>query len=199
MNTMIYKNKGDWFRIFFAQNLLLILAFVVIFLSSCESDIKKVGGFSNNKLLPDLSVIELDGLMSDSSLVVAKLKAPIANKYSPKNQQQYYDFPKGIYIQRFDKVTRIGSSIKADYAKYYLDDRRWEFLNHVVGCNNQRDTLKTDQLIWDEKNSKIYSKDFIKFRKENKVFQSKGFESDANFKEIKFPDLRGTFDVAVSQ
>lgn len=181
------------------STIFIIFLFSLFLFPSCDSDVKQDRQLSGKHLLPELSIVGLNGSMSDSSLIVGKITSPFADKYNPKGQQSYYDFPKGLLIERYDKKTRIASSIKAEYAKYYLDDRKWVFLKHVVGCNDQKDTLNTEQLIWDDKNAKIYSQEMIQFKQGGQVVKSKGFQSDPNFKNAMFFNIKALIYVNVSQ
>ena len=72
------------------------------------------------------------------------------------------NFPKEFELIKYDSDKKIISSITADYAKQFVKEQKWEAKNNVVATNAQGDTLKTEYLIWEEKEEKIYTEEFVR-------------------------------------
>jgi len=93
----------------------------------------------------------------------------------------------------------ITSHITAQYAKLFEADERWEAKNNVIAVNQKGDTLKTEYLVWDDKRHKIYSDQFVKIIQKDQVFTGIGFESNADFSEYRFKNLKGHIYVNVDK
>jgi hypothetical protein len=78
------------------------VAAILLFLSSCENDLKDVEQISSQKLAIQVDRSEnVEVIYSDSAIVKAKLIAPVVLHY--KTTDPYYEMPKGILVIFFDE------------------------------------------------------------------------------------------------
>lgn len=166
---------------------------------SCKSDIEKVKEFSDIGNQPSVVAEGFEMLRSDSTVIRFKLIAPkLINQ--DEADPPYLEFPEGIHIEKFDAQMNITASIKADYAKGFLKEERWEAKNNVVAVNTKNgDTLKTEQLTWDEKKGKIYSNEFVEIINPERIITGIGLEADQDLTSWKIPNLKGTVYVDVEE
>jgi LPS export ABC transporter protein LptC len=93
----------------------------------------------------------------------------------------------------------ITSHITSRYAKYFDNEDRWDAKNDGVAINPKGDTLKTEYLVWDRKKEKIYSDQFVKIIQKDQVTTGTSFESNQDFTEYTFKNLKGQMYIDVQE
>ena len=104
----------------------------------------------------------------------------------------FYEFPEGMELIKYDENKQIISSITSDYAKRFLSENKWEAKNNVIATNANGDTLKTEHLIWDEQEERIYTDEFVKIIRTDQVITGIGFESDQALANWRIRQPKGT-------
>jgi len=163
---------------------------------SCENDIEKIKSLTSSEELPPLSADGYEVIYSDSTVVRYKIKTPEMIIHG-NEKDSYTEFPKGVKITQYDSRMNIISDITSQYAKYFDKSDRWEAKNNVVAVNQKGDTLKTEFLVWDKKKGKIYSDQFVKIIQKDQVTTGTSFESNQDFSEYTFKNLKGQMYVDV--
>lgn len=167
-------------------------------LASCENDIEKVKNLSNSEDLPAIMAQGYEVLYSDSTVIRRKLQTP--EMIIHRNQKEpYTEFPQGVAITQYDAQMNVVSYITSQYAKYYEAEERWEAKNNVIAVNLNGDTLKTEFLIWDLKKGKIFSDQFVKIIQKDQITTGTSFESNQDFTEYSFRNLKGQIYVDVQE
>ena len=126
----------------------------------CENNIEQIKAFYSLEDLPILEATNFETLVTDSGVVRYSLKAPKLLQFENEGQD-YVEFPEGMELVQFDADKKIISSLVADYARQYIKEQKWEAKNNVVATNEKGDTLKTDHLIWEEKDKKVYTEEAV--------------------------------------
>ncbi len=162
-------------------NVSVLFAFVYLFLlTSCENDIAKIKSLAATEDLPAVTAEGVERLESDSTVIRYKMQTPELIMHS-NEKDPYFEFPKGVKIEKYDAKMNIVSSITAQYAKNFTSDDRMEAKNNVVAVNLQGDTLKTEYLVYDTRKQKIYSDQFVKIIRKDQIITGVGFESNQDF------------------
>lgn len=167
-------------------------------LGSCENDIEKVKKLSNSADLPAITAEGYEVLYSDSTVIRRKLQTPEMIIHG-NQKDPYTEFPQGVAITQYDPQMNVISYITSQYAKYFDADERWEAKNNVIAVNQNGDTLKTEFLIWDLKKGRIYSDQFVKIIQKDQVTTGTSFESNQDFTEYSFKNLKGQMYVDVQE
>lgn len=167
-------------------------------LASCENDIEKVKNLSNSEDLPAITAQGYEVLISDSTVIKQKLQTPEMIVHG-NQKEPYTEFPQGVAITQYDAHMNVISYITSQYAKYFDADERWEAKNNVIAVNQNGDTLKTEFLIWDKKKEKIYSDQFVKIIQKDQITTGTSFESNQDFTEYYFKNLKGQMYVDVQE
>jgi hypothetical protein len=63
--------------------------------------------------------------------------------------------------------------------------------NDVVVLNIAGDTLRTEELIWEEATQRVHSDKFVRITTKTEIIMGDGFESDITFKNPKIYKIRG--------
>ncbi|HMT30456.1 MAG TPA: LPS export ABC transporter periplasmic protein LptC [Bacteroidia bacterium] len=179
------KNSG------FSKFLLLVL-FGIVF-SSCENDIEKVSLITDKKALPVEMSTNLEILYSDSGKVKVKITAPELNRFD--GEKPYTELPKGVNVEFYDDQLRVNSTLTSKYAIRKDPENIMEARKDVVVVNQKGEKLNTEHLVWDERKSIIYSKEFVKITTPDKIIFGDGFEANQNFTNYKIFHIKGTITI----
>lgn len=190
------KSDSKIFRFIKNSCIAVLLAGTAILFFACENDIDKIKAFTSPEDLPVLEAENFETLFTDSGQMRFTLKAPKLLRYE-NDGEAYIEFPEGMELVKYDSKKQIVSSITADYAKQFVKEEKWEAKNNVVATNAQGDSLKTEHLIWDEKNERIYTDEFVKIIRTDQIITGVGFTSDQNMQNWKIKNPKGTIYVTV--
>lgn len=197
LSTIIQKLYADCrYNLYKSIKTAFLLPVLCWLLVSCENDIAKIKIYAKTEELPSATAEGFEMLVSDSTVIRSRLQTPKLIRHD-NEKEPYTEFPQGIKILQYDANMNVISNITSQYAKYFEADERWEAKNNVVAVNQKGDTLKTEFMIWDQKKGKIYSNQFVKIIQKDKVLNGTGFESNQDFTEYTFKNLKGNFYVDV--
>ncbi len=169
------------------------LCYGVLFLllGSCGSNtVDKIKVAADAKPLPIERGINISIIYSDSGFLKARLFAPILERYSSEMQTQT-EMKQGITAYFYNSDGRISSYLKSKYA---MRDERARIItarNDVNVVNNKGDTLRTEELIWDEKTDKITSNKFVRINSPDKIILGTGLEANTDFTRFKVLNITG--------
>jgi len=147
------------------QMLLLSALFIsMLLVSACENDINKIKELSAKELeKPEQETRGVDVMYSDSAKVKMRLEAPLLKEYNDtaKNATPYNVTPKGIKITFYNTDKTQAGVMVADSAIQYPKAKITKFYKNVVCTFSTGETLKTEELIWDQDKKIIYSKKYV--------------------------------------
>lgn len=112
-----------------------------------------------------------------------------------RDTHPYWDFPEGIYVERFDEEFNVDAFVQSDKARYDQTTQIWQLDYNVIAQNLEGEKFETEQMFWDQKNEKIYSDSLITITQSNKIIVGYGFESNQNFTRYAIRNPQGIFPV----
>jgi LPS export ABC transporter protein LptC len=133
-------------------------------------------------------------LYTDSGFTKAKVYAPQIARYANEFKNQT-EMPEGIKIEFFNKARVVESMLTANYAIRLDRDKKMTAKSNVVLINVKGDTLRTEELHWDEMLQLIYSDKFVKITTADEIIMGTGFESNAEFTRYKIKQISGTMSL----
>ena len=172
-------------------NILLTMLFI-----SCTNDIKEVRDFLADKNLPIAVAKDINLIHTDSGILKTKLRAPLLNDYSNRNDHPYQEFPKGLELTSFQKN---GDSIliSADYGKSYIKTNISEIIGHVEIVNFESKTrLTTEQLYWDQNLHYFFTEKKVRIISEKDTTFGIGFEANEDLSKATIKNTSGTLYVS---
>ena len=93
-------------------------------------------------------------LISDSGFIKYKVITEEWQVYD-KTKPERWEFPKGIFLERYDRKFKVNMYITADTA-YFYDQRLWELRGHVELIDKEDGTqLTTEELFWDVQSGEL--------------------------------------------
>jgi LPS export ABC transporter protein LptC len=167
-----------------------------ILLCSCENDIATIKALNEELNLPTQTGINVEVTYTDSGRVKGKIFTPELKRFLRENDP-YYEFPKGIKVVFFDSNGGEESHIQANYALFYEKQELWEARNNVVARNEKTgEQLLTEHLFWNQKEEKIYSDQYTKIINADGTHNGdKGFEARQDLSKWKLKGSKGTVNV----
>ena len=171
-------------------NVTLILIGVAFFISCNRSEYEKNKPLEFDGKFPDESALNIEIIISDSGKVSFTLFVPYMNKYGGENP--YMDFPRGIKVTSFSNGEKQ-SVLTADYAISEDWTQRMEASENVVITDLvKHESIKTEQIIWDKLNKKIYSEvEVTQIKADGTINKGDGFEADEKFSRYAIKNPRG--------
>jgi LPS export ABC transporter protein LptC len=140
------------------ERYLLPLAALLIscfFISGCENDVQKIDELLKNKIAIE-EAFKIEAYLSQSGQVKARLTAPYMKIF--QGDSQYIEYPNSLHVDFFEDTVKIESILDALYGKYFQYNGQVLLRDSVVVINiNNRDTLRTHELWWDQEKREIYT------------------------------------------
>ena len=177
----------------------LTATFIVVVLlfggNSCKKDTPDtIAAVKNRKILPQLSAEKITTIISDSGITRYRIYTKQWDVYD-KTSEPYWNFPKGVYFERFDDDLVVDASITANKAKYFQNKRLWDLRGKVRSVNIKGEMFETEHLYWDQLQHRIYSDTLIKITQKTKIITGIGFESNEEMTRYKILKLKGILAV----
>lgn len=178
------------------SGLIVALAFVLAaLLSSCKDDGKLgVASRIDPKTMPSMSTVNVATLISDSGITQYKIVSPLWNVYDEADTP-YWKFPKGIYLQKYDRKFNVVATVAADSAKFYRNQNLWQLDGNVELTKVPGELFLTQQLFWDQRRNSIYSDSFIHIETPQRMLEGYGFESNDRLTKYTIRRPTGIFPV----
>jgi LPS export ABC transporter protein LptC len=124
-------------------------------------------------------------IYSDSAMVKAVVYAPVLERKSV-NGKTIDEFPKGILLEFLNDQKTIYSHLKADHAT--RDERSGLVVakGNVVFYNDKNEKIETPELIWEEKERKVYTEKIVRITQAEKGDTTYGIGFSANQEFTRF-------------
>lgn len=168
---------------------------VLLLLAACKDDGKlEVARRLNTKGMPSMSTVNVSTLISDSGITQYKIVSPLWNMYDEVDTP-YWNFPKGIYLQKFDRKFNVIASVAADSARFFKNQNLWRLDGNVELKKVPGELFLTQQLFWDQRRNRIYSDSFIHIETPDRMLEGFGFESNDRLTQYTIKDPTGIFPV----
>ncbi len=146
------------------------------------------------KIMPSVEATDFQSSITDSGVVRYFLRTPKLLIFD-QEKPPYKEFPEGFHLQQFDANKKIISELSANYGKDLEREQKWLATGNVVLVNNQGDTLRTEELIFLEKENRIFTEKFVSIKKGDQfVTGSGGFESDTQMTKWTFKKIKGNLE-----
>lgn len=133
-------------------------------------------------------------LISDSGRIQYKILAPLWKVYD-ETDTPYWVFPKGLYLQKYDRNFKVIATVAADSAIYYSQAKLWRLEGNVEMRKQPSDLFLSERLFWDQRHSRIYSDTFMHIENQTHVIEGVGFESNDRLTSYRVLLPKGIFPV----
>jgi len=161
------------------------------FVFGCHNNYQEVQDLAKKKTPLDKAT-NVESYLSQNGAVRAKLTAPLM--LMRNNDTLKTEFPQTLHVDFYDSV-KIQSKLFAKYGLYY-NGRRLVFLrDSVIFFNIQGDTLRCEELWWDQDKQLIYTTVPVHIRKPDEQIDGTGLTADQNFSHWTITNAKGPINV----
>jgi LPS export ABC transporter protein LptC len=160
-----------------------------LFILSCENDIKEV-----NDLLKKQTGVEegkdVTSYLSQEGHVKAKLRSPYMLRY--QSDSPYVEFPRSVHVDIFNDSTKTESTVDALFARYREYESKVFLKDSVVVINIEKgDTLKTNELWWDQNTQEFYTDKPVRIYQKDKTIFGHGLKAKQDFSSYDIFNITG--------
>ncbi len=166
------------------------------FFFACENDLSKIREMQKNKLTVD-EVKVVTSYLSTGGKLKAKLSAPFMLRYYDSVPR--VEFPNTLHVDFYNDSMQVESYLNAKKAYYYEQQSRVILNDSVVVIRINGDTLKTNELFWEQNLHKLFTNSNVEIRQKTKTIFGKGFESDETLKNFRIDSITGVLLVGASK
>lgn len=180
-------------RLIAMRILVFVLALTLLF--GCSgNDLEQVNKIAEKHTWPLETGQDITINYTDSGKTKAFVKAALLERYATEDKN-YTEMRKGLNVEFLDKTGKVESFLTAKYAIRYDNEKRMVARNDVVVMNLDGDTLRTEELHWNEATQRISTQKQVTITTKDEVMWGDGLESDVAFKHPKIFKLRGTMSL----
>ena len=172
----------------------LFFFLVAFFLTSCENDLEEIKSVATSDELKYETMKNVELLYSDSAIMRVKVMGDKMFRYLDINTPKQ-EFPEGIKVDFFDPSGRTQSELTAKYALRFEKKNEIVVRDSVVWESKKMEKLETEELIWDEKMNKVYTKKFVKITRPGEIVYGYGFEANQDFTRWEINAITGRIKV----
>lgn len=173
--------------------LLLFICFQVIACANKEVR-HRVGAIEDRKAMAVLEGNEVTTLISDSGITRYRIKAKKWLVFD-KADTPYWEFPEGIYLEKFNLDLEAEATVEADYAHYDEPAQRWTLRGNVKALNLEGEQFETPLLFWDQKSESVYSDSSIIITRAASIIKGIGFQSNQEMTQYTILRPTGVFPI----
>lgn len=169
--------------------LTLGLVFCVL-ITSCEEEtpVEKTGKYKG----PSQEVDSVEMILTDSARLSVRVLA--AKQLELQNKDRH--FPKGIFIEFYNKKGVRTTTLRADKGVQYRANNLHIGIGHVVVTSLEKNqTLKTERLSWNPDTKKLYTDKFVTITTPSEIITGTGLEAAQDFSTYKLRKISGVVSV----
>ncbi len=133
-------------------------------------------------------------LISDSGIVKYRMEAKEWYIFDMVDTPYWY-FPQGLFVETLNDTMGTEASVTSKFAIYYTELELWDLRDSVKSKNINGEYFETDQLFWNQKEEKVYSKEKIKITQDKRIITGHGFESNQSFTNYTIKKPEGIFPI----
>jgi len=175
----------------------LVTAIVVTLFFSCKNDFEDVQniGVLQNQPIGEAEYIDLKytEFKEDTVRLLANLLSPKMLDYSNRNFA-FSEFPEGVELKIYDENNNE-TIITSNYAIVYSETDIIDLRGNVKIITQQKDTLFTEQLYYDQKQEWVFTNEYFLFKRLTGDTHGYGFDSDKTFEKTQVLEMGGDVEL----
>ncbi|MBX2946634.1 MAG: LPS export ABC transporter periplasmic protein LptC [Cyclobacteriaceae bacterium] len=127
---------------------------------------------------------------SENEVVKVRMLADLVYEYQVGDRE----FPKGIYMEFFNELGVLSSTLRANHAYYSKKDNTWKATGKVEVINLEKnEQLNTEELFWRPDKEQIYTESFVTIRMQTEVIYGEGLEAKQDMSSYTIKKPQGEF------
>src|SRR5258706_4966888 len=114
------------------------------------------------------------------------LKAKKFNEFNNGDRE----FPEGIYLEFYDEIGKMTSTLRANEAFYFKQENKWRGRGTVEVVNMKKgQQLNSEELFWMPATKKIFTDKFVTITDQKDVLYGTGLQADQDLSHYTIKDL----------
>lgn len=174
--------------------LLSLFALVWVAVSCSKSESQYVTQKYHADSIPTILTDSISTFITDSGRVKYKVIAQQSMIFD-KASDPYWLFPMGIYLEEYDSIFQVRTSIKADSAWNFTQRETWRLYGNVLIKNADSTTFRTEELFWDQRMQRIYTDKYITISSPERTLQGYGMDAKQDLSTFRILQPTGTMAV----
>ena len=166
--------------------------FFSVVLIACTNDPKLVQEFVSDKEQAIEQIKGAELLHTENGKIKVRIVAGKIERF--QNKQPQLVFTEYLEVYFYNDSSQLQSTLKADDASIDEETKIMLAQNNVELISSDDKKLETEELIWDEKQNKIYTDKKVKITTGKEVIYGEGFTSNPDFTAYSITKIHGTFD-----
>jgi LPS export ABC transporter protein LptC len=173
----------------------LLLLFCLLLFGCAKKEVRhRASAIVDRAAMPVLEGDEVTTLISDSGITRYRIKAKKWLVFD-KADTPYWEFPNGIYLEKFNLNLEADATVEADYAFYNEPEQRWMLKGNVKAMNLEGEQFETPLLFWDQQSESIFSDSSIVITREASIIMGVGFRSNQELTQYTILRPTGVFPI----
>lgn len=175
----------------------VVLLVVIVGVMACQRhDVRlRAEAVTDRSAVPALDAQGVSTLISDSGITRYRITAAKWMIFD-KADTPYWEFPEGIYLEKFNEDLVSDATVEADYAYYNEPAQRWTLRGNVKAVNIEGEMFETPLLYWNQKEESVYSDSAIVITKATSIIRGVGFRSNQEMTNYTILRPTGVFPIA---
>ena len=188
------KSLSTWLTERITIVVLLVLLCGMIVSCNKQETRHRADAIVDRAAMPVLEGDDVTTLISDSGITRYRITAKRWLVFD-KADTPYWEFPQGIYLEKFNINLEADATIEADYAYYNEPAQRWLLKGNVKALNLEGERFETPLLNWDQKSESVYSDSSIVITRESSIIKEVGFRSNQEMTNYTILRPTGVFPI----
>jgi LPS export ABC transporter protein LptC len=173
------KQRKNW-RI----TITFFVVVMLLFFASCKGSDKDFVAFEfDPERVPTMATTQVDMLISEEGTTRMRVLADVWEMFD-RAAEPHWLFPEGIYVEEFDSLFNIITTIKADTAWNFTAKDLWRLRGNVQIKSVSGDEFETEELFMNQSEERFFSDKDIEIRRaDGTIVRGIGFESNQSVTE----------------
>ena len=157
---------------------------LLFFLAGCENSEQEIKELTQKKIGVD-EARTIETYFSQAGKMRAKLTAPLMYRY--QDTLPRVEFPNALHVDFYNDSLQVESVLDALYGRYIEGQKKMYLKDSVVVIQKfNQDTLRCQELWWDQNKEIFYTDKPVKItKKDGTIVPAKGLEASQDFRDIK--------------
>ncbi|MCB0582856.1 MAG: LPS export ABC transporter periplasmic protein LptC [Phaeodactylibacter sp.] len=165
-----------------------------LLLAGCKNKVEDVNALVSKFDTHVETATDVEILYSDSAQVRVRITGPTM-LYHLDRQEPRQEFPDGVSVDFFGPEGAITSELDARYGLRLENKNEVIVRDSVVWLSVEGEKIETEELIWDERQRKIYTNKFVVITRPDEIIYGHGFEADQDFTYSRINAIEGRLKV----
>ncbi|MCB0614572.1 MAG: LPS export ABC transporter periplasmic protein LptC [Phaeodactylibacter sp.] len=174
--------------------LVLLVAGATLLLGGCKNSVEEVNDLVSKFDTQVETAKDVEILYSDSAQVRVRITGPTM-LYHLDRREPHQEFPDGVSVDFFGPEGAITSQLDARYGLRMENRNEVIVRDSVVWQSVEGEKIESEELIWDERQRKIYTNKFVVITRPDEIIYGHGFEADQDFNYSRINAIEGRLKV----